>query len=227
MLNQDAPLPPDNDPTPDDLGSLSYAVLDLEGCMPDLKVQEDVYAIGNAVLAKQGQEELAPEAEHPDLDALLLTTQKPRPGGIRPRAGTRLQAATKSIASRCAPCRFAGVLKVLAFLVVNPYCQPMLILCFQSECDGAVGSVCTRCRRLESKVPEETRRRARKWLDGIDGAARYLPEFLVEPAESLSLPKVLFFELSMFSPLCSPTDCPCKVNMAGISRSTAASRRSA
>ncbi len=61
-----------------------------------------------------------------------------------------------------------------------------------------MGSVCTRCRRLESKVPEETRGRARKLLDGMDGAACYLPEFLVEPAESLSLRKILFFELGMF-----------------------------
>ncbi len=83
--------------------------------MPDLKVQEDIYAIGNAVLANQGQEELAPEAEHPDLDTLFLATQKPSPGGIRPRTGTRPQTETKTIASRCAPCRFAGVLKVLAF----------------------------------------------------------------------------------------------------------------
>ncbi len=195
--------------------------------MPDLEVQQDVYAIGNAVLAKQGQDELAFKAEHPDLDTLFLTTQKPWPGGIRSRTRTRPQTEAKTIASRCAPCRFACVSKVLAFLVLSPYCQPTLILCFQSKCDGAVGSVCTRCRRLKSMVPVETRKRAKNWLNGRDGAARYLPEFLVEPAESLSLPKVLFFELSMFPSLCLPTDCPCKVNMTGISRSAATSRRSA
>jgi hypothetical protein len=55
-------------------------------------------------------------------------------------------------------------------------------------------------------VDEESQRRAQKWLDGIDGAARYLPGFLIEPTESLSLPKVMFFELSMFSAeLSSPT----------------------
>ncbi len=122
MLNQDAPLP-----TPDDLGSLAYAVLDLEGRIPDLEVQQDVYATGDALLAEQRQPELVLETEHPDLDPPNLTMQSPWPGEVRLQTGTRPQTETKTIASRCAPCRFAGVKKVLLFLVFTPYRRPILI----------------------------------------------------------------------------------------------------
>ncbi len=174
-------------------------MLDLEGCTPGPKLQQDISAIGEVLLAQQRQEDLVPEREHPGLNTVILTTQRSSPSEIRPRTRTRPQTESQSIASRCAPCRFAGVPKVPTFLTVNPGRRSMLIW-LQSKCDGTVGSVCTRCQHLKSRVAEETRRRARKWLDRTDDASCHLPQFLLEPSESLSLPKVLFFELGIVSP---------------------------
>ncbi len=214
-------LPPGSHPTLHVPENLVYTVPDLENSGRDL----DVYATSDVLLAEQRQQELVPEADHPDLDPPIQLMQGPYPGKIRSRAKRRSRTGAKSIASRCAGCRFAGISKVLPVFVVNFPFQPVLILLrFQPICAAAVGSVCARCRRLESSV---TRRRARKRLDEVDGVAPSLPEFLLEPAESLSLPDILFFELGMFPPICPPRHCPCKVNMAGISRNAAASCRSA
>ena len=227
-LNDDSSLPFDKNLTPEIPGSFAYAVLDLEGWPPVLKLQQDVDAIGDSVLAEQRQENLVSEAarEPPGLDTLVSMTQAPLPGEIRPQTGTRPQTETKSTASRCAPCRFAGVPKVHTLFAANPD-QQLTLIFLQSKCDGSVGSVCTRCQHLKSKVAEETRRRVRKWLDGTDDASRDLPQFLIEPSESLSLPKILFFELSMIPPLLSSANHPYIANMAVTSRSTITSRRSA
>ena len=67
-------------------------------------------------------------------------------------------------------------------------------LILQAPCDGAVGSICSRCQRLELKVDEKTRTQAKEWLAKVEAALS--PQLLAEPtAELLSLPKIMMFEL--------------------------------
>ncbi|CAJ0549995.1 Ff.00g099250.m01.CDS01 [Fusarium sp. VM40] len=61
---------------------------------------------------------------------------------------------------------------------------------FESQCTGSVGSTCTRCERLKSKVDE-------KLVDVQDGdrAQSSFKLFLTPTEPTLSLPKVVYFEL--------------------------------
>ncbi|GAB1314712.1 hypothetical protein MFIFM68171_04922 [Madurella fahalii] len=172
-LHEDAPPPPSNDPSPDPLGHRSIYLLDSGVWEPNSEAekQQEVHSTGTAlVLPRQGKVFI--EEEDLELNNLNSAVHERNPTAI----GAERQPLTKvkSFASRCAPCRFAGVPK--------------------SKCDGTVRSVCSRCQHLESKVDENTRSRAKEWLDRMNGAADPLQLF-VEPNETLSLPKIMFFEL--------------------------------
>ncbi|EAQ84478.1 predicted protein [Chaetomium globosum CBS 148.51] len=94
-LNQTAPLPPTNDPTPDRVGYLPTSILDRTAWESNTEAEKrkDVYSTGVA---------------------LVLPTQKWIPVEEEdlalkdPNTTTPQQANVKPTASRCAPCRFAG-----------------------------------------------------------------------------------------------------------------------
>lgn len=72
----------------------------------------------------------------------------------------------------------------------------------QAKCDGSVGSVCSRCRHLESKVNGDTRRRADNGslAQVVDGLTPFPVQLLVEPSEEMiSLPRIMFLELGTVS----------------------------
>ncbi|KAH6617491.1 hypothetical protein F5144DRAFT_499039 [Chaetomium tenue] len=104
-LNQNAPLPPANHPSPDYVGHLPTSILDRTAWGPDIEVEkrEDVSSIGVALVSPTRQ--WIP-VEEEDLALKDPKTTTPPQAKAKPPS-----------ASRCAPCRFAGVPQARNLLV--------------------------------------------------------------------------------------------------------------
>lgn len=102
-LNRKTPLPPANNPSPDGVGCLSNSVVDRMAWESSTGV-----ALISPRRPRSAIEQEDLESKNP-----YLSTEVPNPTRIRAAPPPRQ---IKPSASRCAPCRFAGVPKVRAFV---------------------------------------------------------------------------------------------------------------
>jgi hypothetical protein len=107
------------------LGLLSYSLLDRVAWKPNIEAekQQDVHSAGVALVLPRQNKVVIKE------EGLELNNSNPEPHVPYPTeiiARTRPPTKVKPIASRCTPCRFAGVPKVQT--IVKPHCWPMLMI---------------------------------------------------------------------------------------------------
>jgi subtilisin family serine protease len=122
-LNQNAPLPPTNNPSPDGVGYLSTSLLDRIAWESNTgaEKQQDLHSTGVALISP-GQKWTIVEEEDFKVNNRNLATHAPPPTGTSTPTPPP-QAKAKSTASRCAPCRFAGVPQVRTFF---KSCYPII-----------------------------------------------------------------------------------------------------
>ncbi|KAF4955594.1 hypothetical protein FGADI_4429 [Fusarium gaditjirri] len=161
MIFQQGPPPPRSDPSPDGVSIVVPDWLDRQVTMEDFHDHSQAGAKpgdSSNVSEKDISFKIGQSLE----GSTLATLQEPLGSQVYPQEPVWTSRSAEP--SRCAPCRFANI--------------PM------SQCNGSVGSTCTRCERLGSK--------ADKKLANIQPYFR----FFFSPSEpAMSLPQVIYFEL--------------------------------
>ncbi|KAF5251232.1 hypothetical protein FANTH_3667 [Fusarium anthophilum] len=160
MLQQ-SPPPPRSDPSPDGVPLVVPDWLDRQVTMDDF---HDRNQAGSkpANSPNVTEEDISFDIGQSLAGSNLPTPQEPLRSQVHPVEPVWTSRSAEP--SRCAPCRFANI--------------PM------SQCNGSVGSTCTRCERLRSKVNEKV------------GIFKSWFGLFTSPSEpALSLPQIIYFEL--------------------------------
>ncbi|RBR24914.1 uncharacterized protein FIESC28_02332 [Fusarium coffeatum] len=158
---EQAPPPPRNDPSPDDMSLVVPSWLDRQITTDDLyhRTQADPKPADSSTMSEK---DITFKIGQSLVGSTLTTLQEPRRSKVYPGESTWTSRSAEP--SRCAPCRFANI--------------PT------SQCNGSVGSTCTRCERLRSKVDKK--------LANTQSSLKFS---LSPSAPMISLPQVIYFEL--------------------------------